>query len=71
MFVHEKTKAMSNFFVTSLYYFLQRLSVVQSGSPHHKNPGYFPVLRRNRLIQLTQCCTQFRSLGVKVLCMFH
>jgi len=25
----------------------------------------------NRPIQLTQCCTQFRSLGVKVLCVFH
>ena len=25
----------------------------------------------NRAIRLTQCCTQFRSLGVKVLLVFH
>ena len=25
----------------------------------------------NRPIQLTQCCTQLKSLGVKVLCVFH
>ena len=25
----------------------------------------------NRPIRLTQCCTQFRPLGVKVLCVFH
>ena len=25
----------------------------------------------SRPIRLTQCCTQFRSLGVKVLCVFH
>ena len=25
----------------------------------------------DRPIRLTQCCTQFRSLGVKVLCLFH
>ena len=29
------------------------------------------LLLINRPIRLTQCCTQFRSLGVKVLCVFH
>ena len=35
---------------------------------------FFPRFEQvlgNRPIRLTQCCTQFRSLGVKVLCVFH
>ena len=28
-------------------------------------------ISHNRPIRLTQCCTQFKSLGVKVLCVFH
>ena len=31
----------------------------------------FLVLFLNRPIRLIQCCTQFRTLGVKVLCVFH
>ena len=50
-----------------------------SGDNEFQNPvGPLPNERhrhhfflKNSPIRLTQCCTQFRSLGVKVLCVFH
>ena len=33
--------------------------------------SYLTLQEDHRAIRLTQCCTQFRSLGVKVLCVFH
>ena len=36
-----------------------------------ESPQFCSYLSWDRPIRLTQCCTQFRSLGVKVFCLLH
>ena len=42
-----------------------------SGTVAPKEPGELKCVLVNRPNRLTQCCTQFKSPGTKILCVLH